>query len=178
MAKSTIKRIWDDASTCITAEYPDGIKVDYRVDTLSEAIQQDCKLHGLEQKLFDSIAGEASKGVTYAEIRDRVQKVYDNLVANVWKGKRGTSEGPSLVLLTEAVARLLANGDVELAKTHLARMSDEERASLGKSTEIMVAINTIKNERLLAAKKSEPTALDNLKKLFAAPAETPETPQA
>jgi hypothetical protein len=174
MSKSTIKREWDDASQTINAAYPDGVSVAYCAATLPEAIRQDCLLHGLEQKLFDSIAGETKKGTTLDEIRAQVMTVYTNLVNGDWKGKRGSSEGPSLLLLTEAVARLFAGGDLEAAKKHIEAISVEERKSLAEATEIKIAINSIKNERLAAAKKTEPTALENLKKLFAQPVQGPE----
>lgn len=167
MAKSMIKREWNDETRTITASFPDNVQVSYSLADLNAAIIQDCALHGLEQKLFDSIAGEAQKGVTYAEIRERVGKVWTNLVAGEWKGKRGSSEGPSLLLVIEAVARLLAGGDKEIAKKHVESLSAEERANLGQSTEIQVEINKIKNERLLANRKDTISALDMLKAKFA-----------
>ena len=170
MAKSMIKREWNDETRTITANYPDNVKVDYSLADLNAAIVQDCAMHGLEQKLFDAIAGEAQKGVTYAEIRERVGKVWTNLVAGEWKGKRGSSEGPSLLLVIEAVARLLANGDKDAAKKHVDALSAEERTNLGQSTEIQIEINKIKNERLLANRKDTISALDVLKARFA---ETP-----
>lgn len=174
MSKSTIKREWNDATQEITASYPDGVAVVYNAATLPEAIRQDCLLHGLEQKLFDSIAGETKKGTTLDEIRGQVMAVYTNLANGDWKGKRGSSEGPSLLLLTEAVARLFTNGDLEVAKKHIESISAEDRKALGEAAQIKIVINTIKNERLATLKKAEPTALENLKKLFAAPIQGPE----
>jgi hypothetical protein len=166
--KQTIKREWsEDGSQVITATFPDGVVVAYNLMDLPKAIQDDCAMHGLEQKLFDSIAGESKKGTSFDEIRGTIGVVYTNLAAGEWKGKRGSSEGPNLLLLAEAVAKLFAGGNLEAAKAHLEKLSVTERKNLAEATEIKVAINTIKNERLLAANKVETPTLDNLKKLFA-----------
>jgi hypothetical protein len=178
MAKSTIKRTWNEAEQSITAEFPDSVNVTYSFRDLSDAIKADCGLHGMEQKLFDSIAGESKKGTTLDDIRAQVMVVYTNLANGDWKGKRGSSEGPSLVLLTEAIARLFAGGDLEAAKKHVESLSPEDRKSIADATEVKIAINAIKTERLAAMPvKPAPTALDALKKLFAEPVQGPQ-PQA
>lgn len=167
MAAKQIARDWDEATQSIVATFPDGEKVSYSFGSLPDAIKIDCGMHGMEQKVFDSIAGELKKGTTLAAIRAELARVYNNLANGEWAGKRGSSEGPSLTLLTEAVARF-AGVTVEQAKAKLDTKTVEERRAMAAVPQIKAIADEIKLERSRAkAAQADSASVESIKSLFA-----------
>lgn len=166
MAAKLIARDWDEAAQAIVTTFPDGEKVSYSFASLPDQSKIDCGMHGMEQKIFDSIAGEIKKGTSFEDIRTELQRVYDQLLAGEWKGKRGSSEGPSLTLLAEAVARMF-NVTVEVAQEKLGTKTVEERRAMASAPQVKAKIDEIRAERSKAkADRADSTSVEALQGLF------------
>jgi hypothetical protein len=167
MAKGMIKREWDEATQTCTAVFPDGQNTSYSFAALPDQIKVDCGCHGMEQKVFDAIAGDIKAGQTYDQIRATLQGQYDQLMAGEWFGKRGSSEGPSYTLVTEAVARMYSV-TIEAAKAKLDALTVEQRKAIGQAPKVKVIVDQIRLERSTAkAKLAESVEVEVLENLFA-----------
>ena len=145
--KKQIERSWNDETmpTQIDATFGDGGKVSYRFDTLPEAIQRQLGVHGLEQKLFDSISGMGKKGETQAAMREHIGTVYAALEAGSW-GTGRTASAVSPEVLALAVHRALGVPlDAATAKT--AEWSVEQRKAVADNPSVKAEVTMIYAER-------------------------------
>lgn len=162
MAKGLITREWDDVSGTITATFASGESVSFDITKLPADIYKDLAMHGAEQKIFDSIAGDQKKGATVAELTATLQGVYDNLAAGLWKGSRGSGgEGTSTTLAVEALARMLAarnGGEVDLAdaKQRWELLPKEQRAAAVKAPAFAAEIAKVRAEKAAARAEAAP----------------------
>lgn len=144
--RNLIKRDWDEsAGSLLSVEWPDGEKTSYDVAALGAETRLALSLHGANQKLFDSLAGDTKAGVSFADQRKTVQAIWDNLVSGEWGTKRGTSEGPRLSLLAQAVSRML-DKPIEKVKAHLETLTVEQRRALSADEKIKAIIAKIQLE--------------------------------
>ena len=162
MAKGLIKREWNESTNTIVAAWPDNVTTEYSLGALPEDVRRDCAMHGLEQKLFDSIAGDTKKGETFATQRSTIEELFKRLTAGEWTGKRGSSEGPSVGLLAQALARVHSK-PIEKITAWLGTQTPETLKSLRADDRVKAAIYQIQAEN--AAKRAEaakPEALESL----------------
>lgn len=165
MAKQTISREWNEADQSIVATLGDGSKLTFSYSALPDPMKIACGMHGMEQKIFDSIAGMTKAGETQEAITAELKRVYDNLLAEEWTGKRGSSE-VSLTLLAEAISRVL-NKPLEAVTAFLGTMATEQVKALRGDANIKAAIDQIKAERSAAkAASAGATSLEALKGLL------------
>lgn len=148
MAKATITREWDETPGAEGLVYTmaDGTKGSFAYHSLSEPVKVMLGLHGLEQKVFDSIAGDTKKGATNEQLVATLAKTYEPLTQGEWSGKRGSSEGPGLPLLTEAMARMAGVSLDEMGK-RLAATTIETRREIAKIPDVAANIAAIRAER-------------------------------
>ncbi len=99
--------------------------VTYSVHSLSKTIQDNCKLHGLCQKLIDSTAGMNSKDYTDKERAGKVAEVWKTLKEGSWK-----KPGEGIGALTKKVgnAKDLATLEEAAVMVKLGLMTEEELA--------------------------------------------------
>lgn len=157
MAKATITREWDETPGAEGLVYTmaDGTKGTFAYHSLPEATKVMLGLHGLEQKVFDSIAGDTKKGATQEQLMATLAKTYEPLVGGEWSGKRGSSDGPGLPLLTEALSRM-AGISLEEMGVRLAGTTVEARREMAKLPQVAAQIAGIRAERAKAvAEKAE-----------------------
>lgn len=164
MAKGLIKREWNEATNTIVTAWPDNVTTEYGLGSLPQDVQRDCAMHGLEQKLFDSIAGDTKKGETFATQRATIDELFKRLTAGEWTGKRGSSEGPSVGLLAQAMARVHSK-PIEKVQALLASQTPETLKALRADERIKSAIYTIQAEN--AAKRAAEKPAENAASLAA-----------
>jgi hypothetical protein len=88
--------------------------ITYKVSELSPTMQNNCKLHGLCQKLIDSTAGMNSKDYTDEERADKVAEVWTTLKTDQW-----TKPGEGKATMKKKLTNALANATITEAKMML-----------------------------------------------------------
>lgn len=97
--------------------------VTYSVSALPNTIQDNCKLHGLCQKLIDSTAGMNSKDYTDIERAAKIAEVWTTLKSGSW---RKPEEGVAAMTKKVGNAKDLATVEEAAVMVKLGLMSEEE----------------------------------------------------
>lgn len=152
---------WDDGLSLVL-EFADGSKAEYLMSRLSEEMQSDLKFHGLKQKLADGFAGVEGD---LAQAKLEADKVWNNLLTNLWGSRRGTSDGPSAGIAIRAIAAIQGL-DVAQVQTVWAGLSKEQRTGAVARPDVRTKIAEL---RLLDAQANQSKkAQIDLGSLFAA----------
>lgn len=127
-----------------------GKQLTFDVSKAPEAVQEQAKLHGFNQKIRDSAAG-FSKGSDFAGAFAEMADVIESLYAGEWN-RRGGVAGAKMEDLAQAVAKL-KKVDVDTARAAVAKMTAEKRTEISKHPKVALILAELAKARLTAAAK-------------------------
>lgn len=133
-----------------------GVTVVGDLSAYSEEIVERLALHGLSQKLGDSVTS-FSKARDFHGAFGALQGVEDNLRAGVWSNRAGGGTAD----LVAAIA-LLQGIEVEDAQALVDRMDEEQLASIKKHPAIKAKVAELVAERAKEAAKADDGSLGEL----------------
>lgn len=113
----------------------------FDTSTLSKEVLHQAMLHGLKQKLVDSVAGKSG-----AEARDALKATADMLREGSWTRAREAGTGGSVTLLVEAMMKVFGKTQDECITV----TDQHDTKELAKIPAVAAAILTIKAERAKA----------------------------
>lgn len=146
MAKFT--KSYNVESGVFTGTHESGEVVEVSLDSLPASIVRQLALHGLSQKIGDSISGKDVVGeVAVATV--------NAVITNLTEGRFNLSGGGngSGGIVVEAIARLM-NKPLEDAAAFWTGQDDLTQAQLRKHADIKAMVNVIKGERAAAQVQS------------------------
>jgi len=132
---------YDVASGVFTGTHADGTTVSIALSDLPAEVVTQLTLHGLSQKLGDSISG---KDVVGEVAIATVNAVIDNLKNGKFNLSGGGSQGGGIAV--EAIARLM-DRSIEDAAAFWETLDDKQRTAMKKDADVKAMTNIIKGER-------------------------------
>lgn len=149
-----LQRTPQTSSTSMKITLAGGYGLSVHLEDLEAGIKRQATLHGLKQKLVDSVAGKSGKEASQA-----LQATYDMLLGGNWTRPREAGVGGGVTLLIEAMIRLF-NKTHEECQTVIDGLSEADAKALPKHKQIAAMILTIKAERA-ALKAAQATVGDD-----------------
>lgn len=131
MAASIATISIDSERGAIAVAFTDGEERVISLSDLSEAMQLQLALHGLNQKLRDSYSGFGRKyGIEAVDMaKSTVDRTIETLKAGEWSARQGSGGGARMSIWVEALAEVL-NVDVGEAAQRYADLGKEAKAAV------------------------------------------------
>ena len=145
----------------ITLDYLDYEDQAFDLSALSEEMREQLMIHGAKQKLGDKASGIPSP----SECRQKIQEVWESLLANNWTTRVTGESLPRITLLAEAIAQVQGLPLAD-AREKIELLDEDTRKAVRSHPQIKAAMAQIKAARAQAkleeAGAAEGPSLDEL----------------